>query len=61
MKNNAILIGLPTTVSCAFAVISGEYGNGAARIQSLKSDGYNPEKVQSCVNALLELFKKYGD
>lgn len=61
MKNNAILIGLPTTVSCAFAVIAGEYGNGAARIQSLKSDGYNPEKVQSCVNALLELFKKYGD
>lgn len=59
--NNAILIGLPTTVSCAFAVIAGEYGNGAARIQSLKSDGYNPEKVQSCVNALLELFKKYGD
>lgn len=61
MKDNAILIGMPSTVSCAFAVIAGEYGNGAARVQSLKADGYDPDKVQNCVNALLKLFKKYGD
>ena len=37
----------------AKAVIRGEYGSGQYRIDTLKSNGYDPDKVQQEVNRLL--------
>lgn len=37
----------------AKAVLRGEYGNGAERVQRLAAAGYNPTAVQSIVNALV--------
>ena len=47
------------TISVALLVIAGVYGNGDERKQKLKSEGYDPAKVQSCVNDLLKLMEKY--
>lgn len=51
---------LPETVSVALLVIAGQFGNGEARKEKLKKAGYNPDKVQSCVNDLLPILNKYG-
>ena len=51
---------MPETVSVAFLVIAGQFGNGDDRKQKLTKSGYNPATVQACVNELLPILDKYG-
>lgn len=53
------MYSLPTTVALAILVIGGNYGNGSDRIKRLKEDGFDPVKVQKCVNDLLPIIKRY--
>ena len=53
------MVKMNETISVALLVIAGVYGNGDERKQKLKSEGYDPAKVQSCVNDLLKLMEKY--
>lgn len=53
------MYSLPTTVAVAILVIGGNYGNGSDRIRRLKEDGFDPVKVQKCVNDLLPIIKRY--
>ena len=39
--------------SAALDVIAGKYGNGEERIKRLWDAGYNPQAVQTIVNALM--------
>ena len=51
---------LPPIVSVAFEVLSGKYGNSDDRRKALEREGYDYNKVQSCVNELVKLLDKYG-
>lgn len=53
------MYSLPTTIAAAILVIGGQYGNGTDRVKRLKADGFDPVKVQKCVNDLLPLIKRY--
>lgn len=53
------MYSLPTTVAAAILVIGGNYGNGAERVSRLKEDGFDPVKVQKCVNELLPIIRRY--
>lgn len=53
------MYSLPTTVAVAILVIGGNYGNGSDRIKRLKEDGFDPVKVQKCVNDLLPIIKRH--
>lgn len=53
------MYSLPTTIAVAILVIGGQYGNGSDRVKRLKADGFDPAKVQKCVNDLLPLIKRY--
>lgn len=53
------MYSLPTTVAVAILVIGGNYGNGSDRIKRLKEDGFDPVKVQKCVNDLLPIIKRF--
>ena len=55
------MVKLPETVSVAFEVLTGKYGNGEERRIQLELDGYDYNKVQKCVNELVKLLNKYGD
>ena len=55
-----IMVELPPIVSVAFEVIGGKYGNGDERIRKLKSEGYDANLVQNCVNDILNIMKRYG-
>lgn len=55
-----ILIKLPPVISAALEVLSGMYGNGEERKERLEKAGYNYDEVQSCVNELCSIIKKYG-
>lgn len=55
-----IMFKLPALVSVAFEVLTGKYGNGEERKKALERDGYDYNKVQSCVNDLVKLLDKYG-
>lgn len=59
--DNFYLFSFPTTVGVALLVIAGFYGNGYERVEKLEEDGYDYNRVQDCVNDLLELYEKYGD
>ena len=52
---------VPPVVSVAFEVLCGKYGNNEERKKKLKTDGYDYNQVQSCVNELVKLFNKYGE
>ena len=54
-----ILIELTPVVSIAMEVIAGKYGNGEERIRKLKSEGYDAEKVQRCVNDNMAIMERY--
>ena len=54
------VFNMPETVSVAFLVIAGQFGNGDDRKQKLTKAGYNPVTIQSCVNELLPILNKYG-
>lgn len=51
---------LPETVSVALLVIAGQFGNGGERKAKLTKAGYDPVKVQQCVNDLLPILNNYG-
>lgn len=57
--NEIKMCSLPTTVAVAILVVGGNYGNGAERTKRLKADGFDPVKVQKCVNELLPIIKRY--
>ena len=57
---NVTVFNIPETVSVALLVIAGEFGNGEDRKNKLKKAGYNPTLIQSCVNELIPILKKYG-
>ena len=53
------MYSVPTTVAVAMLVIGGNYGNGSDRIKRLKADGFDPVRVQKCVNELLPIIRRY--
>lgn len=56
---NGILIELTPVVSIALEVIAGKWGNGEERIKKLKSEGYDAEHIQRCVNDLMSVMERY--
>ncbi|MBR2500096.1 MAG: hypothetical protein IKB60_03350 [Clostridia bacterium] len=56
---NGILIELTPVVSIAMEVIAGKWGNGEERIKKLKSEGYDAEQIQMCVNDLMSVMERY--
>lgn len=54
-----VLIELNDIVALAFEIIAGKWGNGDERKRKLESAGYDYNKVQKCVNDLVELMDKY--
>lgn len=52
---------VPPIVSVAFEVLCGKYGVNEERKKKLTEDGYDYNKVQSCVNELVKVFNKYGE
>lgn len=52
-------VELPETVVCAMEVLCNCYGIGDERKKLLKEAGYDADKVQKCVNELVNLFEKY--
>lgn len=57
---DTIMFRLPPIVSVAFEVLSGKYGDGDERRKALEREGYDYNKVQSCVNDLIKVLDKYG-
>ena len=55
-----VLIKLPPVISAALEVLSGVYGNGEERKQRLEAAGYDYQKIQKCVNDLIELVERYN-
>lgn len=55
------LLELPMIVSVAFEVLANQYGTGEERKKALEEAGLDYNRVQSCVNELVKLLKKYGD
>lgn len=55
-----IMFRLPPVVSVSFEVLTGKYGNNEERRKALEREGYDYNKVQSCVNDLVKLLDKYG-
>ena len=53
------MYSLPTTGAVAILVIGGNYGNGTERTKRLKADGFDPVKVQKCVNDLLPIIRRF--
>lgn len=53
------MYSLPATIAVAILVIGGQYGNGTDRVKRLKANGFDPVKVQKCVNDLLPIIKRY--
>ena len=53
------MIVIPKTVGTALCVIAGMYGIGDERKRRLEAEGYNYNTVQSCVNELIPIIKKY--
>lgn len=58
---NTFLIELTPVVAIAFEVIAGKYGVGEERKKKLEREGYDYNKVQSCVNELVNIINKYGE
>lgn len=58
---NVALINLPQTISIALLVIGGQFGNGQERKILLRKAGYDPERIQACVNELLPIINKYRE
>lgn len=54
------LIEITPVVSIAMEVIAGKYGVGEERRKKLEALGYDYNRIQKCVNDLIEIGKKYG-
>ncbi len=46
--------GVTRNMRAALACIRGDYGNGQERMDNLRRAGYDPQRVQGLVNALLK-------
>jgi hypothetical protein len=57
----SILIELTPIVGIALEVISGAWGNDEERVKRLKEQGYDVNRVQSCVNELMKIIQRYKD
>lgn len=57
--NEVTMVKISDTISVSLLVIAGAYGNGEERKNKLKALGYDPTKVQSCVNDLIKIIDKY--
>ena len=57
---NTYMFELPPIVSIAFEVIAGKYGVGDERKTAIQHEGYDYNKVQSCVNELVNIINKYS-
>lgn len=55
----SLLIKIPDIMSVSLLVIYGAYGNGDERKKKIEAEGYDYNRVQSCVNDLLKLMEKY--
>ena len=55
-----MMIELPETVGVAFEVLADQFGVDHDRVVRLKAAGYDPKKVQQCVNDLIALCEKYS-
>lgn len=51
---------LSEDILISLSVLGGYYGTGQERIDMLRSDGYDPVRIQKCVNDLYKVFKKWG-
>lgn len=54
------LIEITPVISIAMEVIAGKYGVGEERRKKLEALGYDYNRIQKCVNDLIEIGKKYG-
>ena len=54
------LIELTPIVGISLEVIAGVWGNDEERVKRLKEQGYDVDRVQSCVNDLMKIINKYG-
>lgn len=54
------LIEITPVVALACEVIAGKWGNDEERKQRLEAAGYDYQKIQKCVNDLIELVERYG-
>lgn len=57
---NTYMLELTPVVAVAFEVIAGKYGVGEERKKALEKEGYDYNRIQSCVNELVKLMNKYG-
>lgn len=57
---DSIMIELSPVVALALEVIAGAWGTGSERKKKLEAAGYDYNKIQSCVNALMKIIKIYG-
>ena len=55
-----LMIELTPVVALALEVIAGAWGVGDERKNKLESAGYDYNKIQSCVNDLMKVIKKYA-
>lgn len=53
------IFNINQNVMVAFLVIGGYFGNGEERKKKLTASGYDPVKIQACVNELLPILEKY--
>lgn len=62
MSKNGEMFQLKLTdeILVSLAVLGGYYGTGRERIDWLRSDGYDPDRIQKCVNDLYTVFEKWG-
>lgn len=55
------IIELTPVVSLAMEVLAGKYGAGVERKKKLEALGYDYNKIQDCVNDLIEIGKRYSE
>lgn len=58
--NDIKILTMPSIIGTAFLVLAGYYGNGDERVEKLEEDGYDYNRVQDCVNELIELIERYS-
>lgn len=57
--NETYLIELTPIVTLALEVMCGKYGTGEERKRTLEAMGYDYNRVQSCVNELIDVMERY--
>lgn len=55
------IVELPHIMGVAIDVICGAFGDDPERTKALKAMGYDAQRIQDCVNDILELVEKYQE